>query len=229
MAPSSAVLIIGASGRTGLELIRSASALPSPPALHAFVRTPSKIPPKLAALCASVVKGDAVSTHDIERALTRTSADTVIISVGRVDTGPSDIREKSARALMQVVRPGSQFDHVRIVCISSDGAGGTKIKIGMGLGKVLAYYLRHVLDDHNRQEAALKEGLGKDKNQKKRLLIVHPTGLTSGKAKGDVVLAGSETGPTSRIDRADLAGWIMKEVCGSGSHFGGAVGLTGMK
>lgn len=86
-----------------------------------------------------------------------------------------------------------------------------------------------MLEDHNRQEAALKKGLGSEAEQKGRLLIVRPTGLTSGKAKGDVVLAGSATGPTSRIDRADLAGWIMREVCESRSHFGGAVGLTGIK
>jgi len=223
MTPS--ILIIGASGRTGLEIIRSAAHHPTRPALHALVRTPSKLPQTESKLCSSVIKGNATSTQDIIRALTASSADTVVIAIGAADTRPSDIREKSAEALVSVVKPGSKFEHVRIVCMSSDGAGDSKIKIGLGFGKVLTHYLRHVLDDHNRQEAALKKGLGSDEGQQKRLLIVRPTGLTSGKARGRVMLSGSAGGP-SRVDRGDVAKWIVDEVCGKGSHFGSAVGMT---
>lgn len=226
---TSSILLIGASGRTGLQIIRAASTQPNSPAIHAFVRTPSKLPARDTSLCASVIRGDALHAEDLSRALKSSGADTVIISVGRVDVGPTDLREKSAEALMQVIKPGTSYDHVRIVCISSDGAGGTKIQIGLGIGKALSFYLRHILKDHDKQEEVLKRGLGDNSRQKRRLLILHPTGLTSDKATGNVVEFGDEKAPSSRIDRADLAKWIVGEVCGNGKRFGSAVCLTGGK
>lgn len=219
------ILILGASGRTGLELIRKASAHDKSPTIHAFVRTKSKLPAAEAEKCASVQEGDSTKADDIKKALEATSANTVIMAIGHPNARPSDVREKSATALMEVIKPGTPFEHVRVAAVSSDGAGDTKIDIGFGMGKVLTFHLRHVLKDHTQQENALKAGLGDDEAQKKRLLIVRPTGLTVGNERGTVVLSGSTGGP-SHVDRGDVAKWIIDEVCGEGRHFGQAVGLT---
>lgn len=224
---SQVILLIGANGRSGVEIIRAAKASSETPQLHAFVRTPSKLPEDVSAMCTSVMQGDATNADDVERALKESGAGVVVLSIGWEDLGPTAVREVSARVLMDVVKPGGEYAHVRIVCISSLGAGGTAIRLGFGMGAAVSFMLRHVLKDHDRQEEELKKGLGEDEAEKKRLLILHPTRLSSGKPKGDVALFGDGKGPTGQIDRADLAKWIIDEICGAGEHFGTAVNITG--
>lgn len=219
------ILIIGASGNLGLALIHSTAEHLSKPSVHAFVRTSSRIPPKEAALCATIQHGDALSQHDIKRALEVTHADTVIIAIGvRNSTAKSNLRENSARALIEVIRPGSPFEHIRVVCISSLGAGGSRILLGFGIGKLIRFNLRHVLRDHDMQEEVLIRGMG-SKNAN-RLLIIRPTSLTDGNPGRKVVRFGSEEkAPSFKIDREDVAAYIAEQVCGGGEQFGNAVNV----
>lgn len=228
-APS--ILVIGSTGRLGLQLIKNAASHPSKPAVHAFARTPSKLPSDEEALCASVIQGDARKSPDIRDALAASGAGVVVITVGIPNsTKPDDVREATARALMDVVQPGSEYAHVKVVVVSSTGAGGTKIEVGMGLGMIISFVLRHVMLDHDNQEKEFKTRMGEEKND--RLLIVRPTALTDGKEMGDLcVFTPSERAPTSKVDRADVASWIINSVCGSGkdSCFGKEVSLTKKK
>jgi len=129
---------------------------------------------------------------------------------------------------MDVIQPGSEFAHVKVVVVSSTGAGGTKIEVGFGVGRLLSFALRHVMHDHDNQELEFKSRMGDDRD---RLLIVRPTALTDGKEKGKVSVFGAkEHAPTAHIDRADVAGWILNSVCNNeGSYFGKEVSLTARK
>lgn len=149
------------------------------------------------------------------------------MAVGVPDSvAKSDVRHMTAKALMDVIKPGSQYQHVKVVVVSSTGAGGTKIDVGMGIGMVLAFVLRHVMRDHDNQESEFKSRIG----DQGRLLIVRPTALTDGKSTGRVVTFEKDAkGPTSRTDRADLAKWIVEQICGGSKAFGKEVSITGRK
>lgn len=222
------VLLIGATGRTGIQVIRAAAVHPARPRIHAFARTPAKLSSEDTALCASVQQGDACNSKDVARALSASEADVVLMAIGiPMSTARSDVRHKSAKALMDVIQPGSEFEHVKILCLSSTGAGGTIIDLGMGVGKILGFVLRHVMEDHDNQEAEFKNRL---KDQKSRLLIVRPTGLVEGKATGKTQLfEPMARAPSGKIDRSDLAHWMVSELCGGMTHFGQEVSITGKK
>lgn len=228
MSPPS-LLIIGASGRLGVELIRAASASPHAPPVHAFLRTPSKLSASDTSLCASVVRGDARSPADLDRALRTTHASVVILSVGVPNSAaPTDLREMSAKALLDTLREQELFQHVNIVVVSSVGAGESKLDFGWGVGSLMAWFIRHVLKDHDNREKLFDEWVkGSGEGNRKRVWIVRPTTLTLGKSKGGVVTYRNGRAPSWWIDRKDLAVWIVEQVCADGAPFGTAVNVTG--
>ena len=217
------ILIIGASGRTGLELIRAFSSLSAKLEVHAFCRNPSKITKEDSSLCATICKGDARNESDIEDALKVTKANVVIVSIGNGDSvAKSDIRTASAEALGRILRK-EDFQHVRVVVVSSTGASSSKIIVGFGIGSLISFHLRHVLKDHTGQEAALLS-IG-------RTTIVRATALTDHKATGKIVEFGDkDKSPTIYTDREDLANWVVQEVVrgfkGNGNR---VVNITGSK
>lgn len=125
---------------------------------------------------------------------------------------------------MDIIRPDSEFAHVKVVVVSSMGAGGTKIDIGFGMGAMLAFILRHVMCDHDKQESEFKSRMGGDAA---RLLIVRPTGLVDGHEIGNVALFDcKQRAPSARVDRADVARWIVNDICGEDNSFGKEICLT---
>lgn len=221
------VLVMGASGRSGLEILRVLSAHDSKPQIHAFCRNPDSLNASATSLCTSVVRGNAKSVADIERALRETKADVVVVSLGNGDSvRKSDIRTASAEALVIVMKK-PEFLDVHAVIVSSAGAGKSKIKVGMGIGMMISYHLRHVLADHTGQERAFMSSPG----IQMRTCIVRATSLVDNKATGKIATYGDkEKAPTIETDRADLATWITKQVCQSTSCGGGQiVNITGSK
>lgn len=227
MAPTvPTILVLGGNGQTGVEVIRACATAPARPVVHAFCRSASNLSDTDTAHCASVVEGDACSPEDVARALEQTAADAVVVAVGRSkDLGPTDVRETSAKALMDAVEPGAKFDHVKIVIVSSVGAGGTKLTIGFGIGMLLGMRLKNVLADHDRQEEQVWSRLGDDK---KRALVLHATGLTTGHPGGEVCIFEGKI-PNARIDRSLLARFIVAELCGTCPNFGKAICITAKK
>jgi hypothetical protein len=201
------VLVIGASGRTGGQLIDQL-AKRNGPSIHAFCRTPSKLSENLKSKCGRVYQGDAADWVALQHAINDCRADLVMISIGNGDNvGKSSIRADSAKALVTVLEK-PEFQHVQAVAISSDGAGPTKIQVGFGIGKMIEFHLRHVLKDHTNQENILLSSGARD-----RILIVRPTALVDGKPNGNVVtFEDSEKSPTIETDRASLASWIVQKI-----------------
>ena len=221
------ILVIGASGRSGIEIMRYLSKHPSKPEVHAFCRDPNKLCYQGGhhICCNTVVKGDARSAPDIESALSKTHAAIVIVSIGNGDdVSKTDIRTASAVALVQVLTSKPEFSDVQVVVVSSTGAGTSSIKIGMGVGKLIEYHLRHILRDHSGQEAAFAE-------IKDRTMIVRATALTDSKPTGNIKMFGDTAkSPTIHIDRADLAEWIVKQICEKSDNVRGrVVNITGVK
>uniref|UniRef100_A0A7S2EVM8 NAD(P)-binding domain-containing protein n=1 Tax=Trieres chinensis TaxID=1514140 RepID=A0A7S2EVM8_TRICV len=216
------VLVLGATGRTGLEIVRQLAHHKNKPAVHAFCRNPKKLSSHDTTLCASVLSGDARSSEDLHRAVEETNADVVVVCVGNGDgTKKTDIRTASAQALVDVLKK-SPYHHVRVVVVSSNGARKSRIIVGMGIGKLISYHLRYVLADHTGQEAAFE-------TMNERTVVIRPTSLTDGKAKGKFVEFGDKEKPrTIKIDRSDVAAYAVEEICGkTTSPAGKVVNITG--
>jgi putative NADH-flavin reductase len=221
---SQSILIIGATGRTGLETLRHFAKHQSNPTIHAFCRDPTKLDTADKALCTSIFKGDARISAYLERTLAETRAEVVVVSVGNGDSGKkSDVRTASAKALVEVLKK-PQYRRVYAVVVSSAGAGNSRIIVGGGLGKLISFHLRNVLADHTGQEAAFY-------SLRNRTTVVRATYLTDNKATGKLSYFEDRVkSPTIKTDRADLANWIVKEVCGGASPVRGrVVNVTGAK
>lgn len=223
MAP--VVLVFGASGQTGLHVIRSCGKHSEKPAVHAFVRSPEKLSKSDRCLCSSIQVGDARNAEDVSAALRATKADVVVLAIGgsSLQREANNVREEAGRALMEVLR-SDEFSDVRVIAVSSIGAGDTTIRIGFGMGYLLSRQLRYALEDHSRQEELLKKGFA-DLGRDQHLLIVRPTGLTQDKPCGKTFTSESDQLPTSMIDRADLAEWIVCRACDK-SQFGKCINIT---
>jgi NAD(P)-dependent dehydrogenase (short-subunit alcohol dehydrogenase family) len=220
------ILVIGAEGRTGLQCVRHFAKHQTKPAVHAFCRDARKLDDKDMALCKMIVQGDARRPIDLERALAETHADVVVLSIGYGDSAKkSYIRTASANAMVQVLKM-PQFERIHTVVVSSVGAGNSRISpsIGVSLGKLISFHLRHVLADHTGQENAFY-------NLRNRTTIVRATDLTENEATGKLAsFQDREKPPSSKTDRADLAAWIVDEVCGGTKPVGGrVVNITGVK
>jgi putative NADH-flavin reductase len=224
------VLIIGATGRTGNCLLKRLAKghtgeQSNAPSIFAMCRDPSKLSGDARVCCAGIIKGNTRDVKDIEKALISSKAELVIIAVGNGDNvKKNDIWAASARALVAVL---TKYCNVRAVVMSSIGAGGSKIKAGFGIGTLIGFHLRHVLNDHDGQEVEFLSVM------KGRTFIVRPTGLTEGKAAGKVVPFGdSQKCPNLETDRQDLANWIATEIIfnrNGATQFGKQVNIASQK
>lgn len=226
--PSDSVLIIGASGRTGVRLIRVAAEQTPPLRIHAFVRSADKLKDDDKEKCASIQIGNATNSDDIATALQSTGSRTAVIAIGSDKImQPQSIRTDCATAFLTATT-ASALASTRVIVVSSLGAGGTKINMGLGKGQMLSWMLKHALADHSAQEAAFKAGMTDENGRRKHLLIVRPTGLTEDKSNGGHVQLFEGKQPSNMVDRADVAKWIIGQVCNP-TEFGKDVNISAGK
>ena len=217
------ILVLGATGATGLACIEKLAEQTPRPSIHAFCRNTTKLDSKTSALCKSVFQGDARKSSDIARALRQTNSNWVLVAVGHGHdlSSKNDIRTLSGKAISNVLQSDPAFEHVRIMVVSSNGAGRSKIVVGMGIGSLISFHLRHVLKDHTGQETAFEQ-------LKDRAIVVRPTSLTSDAPTGKLVEFGDTVkGPSIQTDRADLAEWVAEAIASGKDPC--VVNLTGVK
>jgi putative NADH-flavin reductase len=204
------ILIVGSTGRTGMHIMQQLAGFASnnKPKIFAFCRDAKKIDEKTRALCDGIIQGDARESKDLQRAVDEAKADIVIVAVGNGDNVQrTDIRTASARALVHVLRKPF-YKHVNVLVVSSIGAGGSRIIAGFGIGRMIEFHLRHVLEDHDGQEAIFLTAM-KDRTTG---MIVRPTALTENESTGRTTLFdGSKKCPTMKTDRKDLAEWLVND------------------
>lgn len=218
---SKSVLIIGATGSLGLQCLRHFAKEPSIAEVHVFCRNPSKLSDSDKHLCKSIITGDAKNAQDVQKALAESKVDYVLLATGNGENlGKTNTREKTGQILAEAMSK-PVFAHVKAIVISSHGAGDTKIVVGMGIGMLISYHLRHVLADHTRQEKFFADLMD-------RTLIARPTALTENKGGKKIVEFAGNKGPTINIDRSDLAAWIAEEIS-KDSFRGRAMCLTNAK
>ena len=209
------LLVIGATGPTGQEIVKQA--LAKSHQVTALVRDPAK-----ASFDPVVQKaiGNVLDPASLERALT--GQDAVISSLGSGVTGPFGKMTMLSEGTAHLVAAMKKLGVLRLICITGVGAGN-----GKGHGPwyynwlIQPLLLRGVYEDKTRQETAVRSsGL--------HWTLVRPALLTNGPAQGEQAvraltrLDGIQVG---NISRADVAAFCLRELA-DGQYQGQAPVIT---
>lgn len=194
------LIVFGASGKTGREIV--AQALERGHDVTAFVRNPDRL--KLTHERLSVARGDVMDAASVDAAMS--GHDAVLVAIGhRRYLGPSHILSRGTQHIVEAMKT-----HVvrRLVCETALGVGDSTGRLGV-------YYTLFVIPvilpfywyDKGRQERVVRDsGL--------EWVIVRPAQLTNGRRRGQY-----RHGPTvgsflwsASISRADTAEFMLNQV-----------------
>lgn len=207
------ILVIGATGGTGRELVRQA--LERGYEVTAFVRTPSKFGiehPKL-----RIMQGDVMDYDSVEAAVP--GHDAVLSALGHKRYfGPSHILSEGTGNILQAMEKQGVR---RFVCETSLGIGGSAGRMGLyytffTIPVILPFYFW----DKCRQEQLIADS-------DTEWVIVRPGSLTNGPKRGEY-RSGKDIGSflwTVRISRVDVADFMLNQLTAD-TNLGRAVSLS---
>ncbi len=206
------LLVIGATGGTGLQLVEQA--LAQGHEVTAFVRNPARLPLRHDKL--RVVQGDVLQLASLTPAME--GQDAVLCALGHKRfLGPSRILSQGTANILRAMKSANV---PRLICESSLALGNTA-----GRGGLIATFFLYPLIlpfyvwDKLRQEKLIEES---DLDW----VIVRPAALTNGPARGQY-RHGPEVGSyllPVRIARADVAAFMLQQLTDD-RYLGSAVGL----
>lgn len=194
------VLVFGASGATGREVVRCA--LDRGHAVRAFVRDPAKL--RIGHARLATVVGDVVEYASVERAVG--GADAAVSALGSGNSlGPDPALIDGVR---NIVRAMEQAGVRRLVYLSMLGVGGSGWQLGfVDRHVVLPLLLRNVMRDHAEKERLIERST-------LDWVIVRPPRLTNGPYTGHYRAGkdASERTLLASISRADVADFMVKQL-----------------
>ncbi|MDB5307979.1 MAG: 3 beta-hydroxysteroid dehydrogenase/Delta 5--_4-isomerase [Gemmataceae bacterium] len=193
------ILIFGATGRTGRQLV--AQALKRGHAVTAFARTPGKLTLHDSRL--TVIRGDVRIAESIHPAVP--GPDAVLSALGTRSLRPTTLLSEAARRIVHAMEVHGVR---RILWQSSLGVGETRGQLGPLYNWLLIpLLLRRVFADKERQEAILRA-------TPLDWTIVQPAALTPGPRTGTYCAGpGAAAGQLfPRISRADVAHFLLEEL-----------------
>lgn len=194
------VLVFGASGATGREVVKRA--LDSRYSVAAFVRDPGKFEIKHANL--TLVIGDVMEYASVERAVT--GQDAVASALGSGNSLGS--HPMLTNGIQNIIRAMDHAAVRRFVYLSMLGVGGSAWQLGLvDRYIVLPLLLRNVATDHAREETLIKQSM-------LDWVIVRPPRLTNGPYTGRY-RSGQEVRERTllaSISRADVADFMVKQL-----------------
>lgn len=207
------ILIIGATGGTGRELVRQA--LEQGHQVTAFVRKPKKM--KIEHSNLRVMKGNVLDYASLEEAMRGQSA--VLCALGHKRFFyPSRVLSKGTANILRAMKT---CNVPRLVCESSLGVGNSAGRLGLLYTfLVVPLILPFIFYDKVRQEKLIEES---DTDW----VIVRPAVLTNAPARGKY-RHGRSVGNylwTNRIARADVADFMLKQLTDD-DYIGSAVGVV---
>lgn len=189
------ILVVGAAGRTGRHVVEVA--LRHGHEVTALVRE-SRLDMSHPGL--SIAHGDVTDFDSIEPIVTGHTA--VAFAVSQQSGG----RGVHETGIANVIHAMAVHDVRRLAAVSAAGAFARSNKeLSIGYRTLIATTLRHVYDD---LEAMERRIMASDLDW----TIVRPVGLSDAPASGDyrVSMDGAMLSKTSRIARADVAGFVVK-------------------
>lgn len=193
------LLIVGASGATGQELVKQA--LSNGFTVTAFVRTPQKLPITHRNL--NVVQGDVGDYYSVERAVK--NQDVVLSALGVSQTLKND--PVVVEGVKNILTAMQRFGVQRLVYLSFLAVGKGRQDAGFVLKTIVSRIVRNEIDDHQEKERLIRAS-------PLRWTIVSPPTLTNGRRKG-VYRMGEGLKAQSilpMVARADVADCMLRQV-----------------
>jgi len=190
------LVIFGATGKTGLEILKQS--LAKGDVVTAFVRDPLKLEVENENL--KVVKGDIFEAASVGQAIQ--GQDAVVCALGSSELRKTTVRAEGTKSIIQGMKENKVK---RLIIISAMGVGESWDTLS-GINKFFfATLLKSSREDHEAQEAAVKES-GLD------WTIIRPSGLVDTPRTGIYDAGENIPAKTSKIARADVADLILKEL-----------------
>jgi putative NADH-flavin reductase len=196
------ILIFGASGATGRELVRQA--LEQGHDVTAFARDPARL--RAAHGHLRCVRGDVLDPGDVER---ETPAhDAVVCAIGSPATKPGVVRSEGTH---NIVRAMEKAGVRRLVCLASLGYGDSQKVLDrtpfVFRFLIAPLLLKGVFADHARQENYVRAS-------QLDWIIVRPGNLTNGRRTGTYRhgFAADDRTIKVAVSRADVADFMLKQL-----------------
>jgi putative NADH-flavin reductase len=193
------VLIIGATGGTGRQLVKQA--LTAGHQVTALARDPEKIRARHERL--HVVQGNILDFNSLDMAVAGQEA--VLSSLGTKSMFKPVIvfSEGTSNLLRAMTKHGVR----RLICITGIGAGDSRGHGGFFYDKIiLPIFLKKIYQDKDKQEELIRKS---DRDW----TIVRPGFLTNGPPKGNYrVLTDLTRVTVGRISRADVAAFMLAQL-----------------
>jgi putative NADH-flavin reductase len=189
------IAIFGASGRTGLELVKQA--LQGGHSVTAFVRDPARM--TITDKHLSVMAGDVFDPSSVDQAVKGLDAVICALGVG------NDLKKTTVRTTgtVNIISSMRKFNVVRLLVITAMGVGESWNTLSMMNKLFFATFLKSARDDHETQEIAVKDS-GLD------WTIIRPSGLQDSPRTGVYEYGENIPARSSTIARADVADLILK-------------------
>ena len=192
--------VLGASGRTGTEVVRQA--LGAGHQVTVLVRDPAKLGAFEKRV--QVIRGDATDAAAVGRLVAR--QDAIVNALGQVKGGPPDLMQVNARHLVAAMQAhGVQ----RVTLLSGAGIRVAQDHPSLS-GRAIAWALGRMIaaqiTDGRAQMDVLRAAPGLE------WIIVRATTLTDGPLTGTYRLGYPNRGPGAKISRADVAHALLGQL-----------------
>jgi putative NADH-flavin reductase len=190
------LLIVGANGKTGRELVRQSCELGHQ--VTALVHHPPSHPMH----CARILQGDARNPELLDSAVR--AQDAVIDTIGtRKPFLKTSLETEAARNLIAVMQ---RHTVQRIVAVSSLGVGDSIVNVPPLFRALIPFFFRGAMPDKEGMEAELRQSA-------LDWTIIRPAGLTDGPLTDTAQIVTPESRrQVRRISRADLARFILQHL-----------------
>lgn len=208
------ILIIGGTNGTGRQVV--VQALRRGHDVTLMGRNPTSV--RLEHSSLRVLKGDVTDSASLRPGIE--GQDAVIFAVGAtlgaLKTNPNIFSDGTRNTIDEMRERGVK----RLVVLSSHGSGDSKPFAGFILTKIIKpLLLAPYYNDHERQEDLVRFS-------ELDWVIVRPSMLTNGPAKGKFAIVAPAGAIPMRISRADVAGFLLK-AAETNEYLGKAVSIGG--
>jgi len=197
--PAMKVALFGATGGTGVEILRRLLGSGNVEEVRCLARSPGKLPQELREQTGvQVVSGS--STDAAAVAETCKGVDAVIVSLGGPAKGPGvDVCSQWQKVINEALGESDS----RMICISSIGVGDHYQHCSLFAKFFVSWIIPQALADKHLQEEMVRT--------LKNWVVVRPGGLIDGEGKGHWHAAEDACGSYPTIPRADVADFVVKE------------------
>lgn len=190
------IAIFGATSGTGGELVKQA--LERGHSVTALVRNPAQLADKSDGL--TVMAGDIHDLASVERCIQE--QDAVICAIGARDLKKTMIRTEGT---VNIIGAMKKNNIRRLFVVSAMGVGESWNTLSIFNKFLFAILMKSTREDHEAQEAAVKES-GLD------WTIIRPSGLVNTPRTGVYSVGEDIPAKTSQISRADVADLILNNL-----------------